>query len=80
MLERHEVRSVDDTQRGALLERVFVEGEREQDAAQHPDVCLRVHTELQVGVAHLGRPVGDRGLLVELLHLVRVVLLGDESL
>ena len=73
------VGGVHDAERGALLEGVLEEGEREEDAAEHPDVCLDVYLELEVGVAHLGGPVRDGGFFVELFHGLLVVFLRDES-
>lgn len=61
---RHEVLGVQDTDFAALLIWVVVEGHREDDAAQHPDVDLGVHFVLHILVNHFWRPVHHGGIFL----------------
>mmetsp|Transcript_78425 Transcript_78425/g.229946 ORF Transcript_78425/g.229946 Transcript_78425/m.229946 type:complete len:240 (+) Transcript_78425:1217-1936(+) len=69
---RDEVLGVGDRQDGrVVLEGMPVEGQRVQDAAEHPDVALLADgvalLEVQLDVSHLGRPVEHGHGLVDVL-------------
>lgn len=63
----HEVLGIENADFASILVWMVIKAEGEDDAAEHPDVDLRVDAELHVLVDHLGRPVHHgRVLLVEL--------------
>lgn len=58
--------AVDDSQLGAILERMSIEAEQVEHTAESPDVTARVDSLIAVEVEHLGRSIHGRGLLGDL--------------
>lgn len=77
MMLGNKIAGIHYTEGRALLEGVFIEGQRKENASKHPNVSLGVYFQLQIWIAHLRRSVGDRGFLVKLVNFVFVFALRD---